>query len=898
MALDNLQIDYLIDPAFQIENLAGKPAVGGHCEVFEAGTDTKVITYQDFDGNVNPFKIPLHSDGRAVILADPSRKYDFYVYDSFNNLMFSRLNVTPNLSGNISIKGSDVYIYNTDGTLDITQQSIQNNIRRYEINTKHKSLGVEAPLYFVEDSDTATIIGFSGDDYATKDYVDSAVSSKLDISSYSSQSGDFLTDKFEYDDDNHITAYNHSAFAAGAGSGTIYEAGDHIDITNNVISVTGLPDSADVENAVNSAIEEVENKFEYNINNYITAYNNSAFAGTNYSAGDYVSIENDTISVTGLQPSGDYATRDDLTAYQPSGDYATKEDVESATSGKMDVTGMTAYQPSGDYATHDDLTAYQPVGDYYSASNPSGFITNDAITGLQPSGDYVTHDEMTAYQPSGNYATIEDVESAVSGKQDTLSAGEGIQIIDNTISVTAQGGSGITAVNHDNTLSGNGNSEPLGLANAEDYVKQDDLTGYQPSGDYYSASNPSGFITSDDLTGYATTSLVSSVSSELYSAISGISGDFELVAGSGVELVDDPNAKTTTINVTAEGTPVTAIEQMIESATSGISAAISGSYTLVAGTGIQLTDDDNARTTTVSVSGDYATTADLTAKQDTLDYGYHDAAISSIDSSALYDSSAHARINTLAGRISNLSSDKLDTTAFSDVSGSFLTAVPDTYLQNTDLTITDGKITEISGVPLSAGDELPSGVMNTSALEYNAVNEISGYNGSAIAQYGAEKQWLVHDDTIVHVSNSAQYAFGCNVSALQRLMGIDETVLWTGSVSAVNLPIVLNESLNNFNKVIFKLSMDNCDSEIVYTDYLDTRTTYGLTLNNMSNSNAYINWLKLTANESHDTLTITAAKNVSWNSTNTATAPVQSYVNWEWTCRALTKIIGVGRKEV
>ena len=44
--------------------------------------------------------------------------------------------------------------------------------------------------------------------------------------------------------------------------------------------------------------------------------------------------------------------------------------------------------------------------------------------------------------------------------------------------------------------------------------------------------------------------------------------DYELVAGEGVELVDDPTAKTTTINVTAEGTPVTAIEQMIESATS------------------------------------------------------------------------------------------------------------------------------------------------------------------------------------------------------------------------------------------------------------------------------------------------------------------------------------------
>lgn len=720
MALDNLQIDYLIDPAFQIENLAGKPAVGGHCEVFEAGTDTKVITYQDFDGNVNPFKIPLHSDGRAVILADTSRKYDLYVYDSFNNLMFSRLNVTPNLSGNISITGSDVVIYNTDGTLDITQQSIQNNIRRYEINTKHKSFGVQEPLYFVEDSDSATIIGFSGDDYATKDYVNSALSSKLDITAYSSQSGNFLTDKFEYDADNHITAYNHSAFAAGAGSGTIYEAGDHIDITNSVISVTGLPDSADIENAISSAVTNIENKFEYNENNYITAYNNSAFAGTNYSAGDYVSIENDTISVTGLQPSGDYATKTELSGKQDTlsaGDgISIVNNIISVTSqgGGIEqvnhddtLSGNGNDEPLGianieDFVKHNDLTAYQEKGDYYSASNPSGFITNDAITGLQPSGDYVTRDELTAYQPSGNYATIEDVESAVSGKQDILSAGEGIQIINNTISVTAQGGGGITVVNHDNTLSGNGNSEPLGLANAEDYVKQDDLTGY------------------------ATTALVSSVSSELYSAFSGISGDFELVAGSGVELVDDPNAKTTTINVTAQGGNKEVEDLVI---------ANSGTWNSV--------------------------------------------------------------------------NDKLDTTAFGDVTGTFLTAVPDTYLQNTDLEITDNKITGISGIPLAAGDELPSGVMNTSALEYNAVNEISGYNGSAIAQYGAEKQWLVHDDTLVHAANSAQYALGVNLSAVAQLLGVDETVLYnnfTGRPITIGSYIDLSESPLNFTEIAIYLN--------------------------------------------------------------------------------------------
>lgn len=636
MALDNLQVDYLIDPAFQIENLAGKPAVGGHIEVFEAGTDTKVITYQDFDGNVNPFKIPLHSDGRAVILADPSRKYDLYVYDSFNNLMFSRLNVTPNLSGNISITGSDVVIYNTDGTLDITQQSIQNNVRRYEINTKHKSFGVKEPLYFVEDSDSATIIGCRSQsgDYATTAYVESVISGKLDISSYSSQSGNFLTDKFEYDADNNITAYNHSAFAS---NGETYSAGTNIDITDNVISVTGLPD---IENAISSAVTNVENKFEYNENNYITAYNNSAFAGTNYSAGDYVSIENNTISVTGLQPSGDYATKTEL-----------------------------------------------------------------------------------------------------SSKQDTLSAGDGISIINNVISVTAQGG-GIEQVNHDDTLSGDGNSTPLGLANAEDYVKQDDLTAY------------------------ATTALVSSVSSELYSAFSGISGDFELVAGSGVELVDDPTAKTTTINVTAEGTPVTAILSMIESATSGLQPI-----------------------------GDYYSA--------------------------------------------------------SNPSG-FISEVPNTYLQNTDLATSNGKVTAISGIPLSAGGDVPEGVMVESAVEYNAVNEISGYNGSAIAQYGAEKQWLVHDDTLVHAANSAQYALGVNLSAVAQLLGVDETVLWSGSwtpgngTNATNSAIEVSESVSNFEYIrvvtegilcqTITMTPNECQALICYPEADDRDSILGLKISKDDNT--------------------------------------------------------------
>ena len=388
--VQNAELGYILDPAFQIEGLNGKPVVGGWICIYEAGTDNKYISYENFDGAQNPFKVPLKSDGRAVILGDPSLSYDIYCYDSYGNQIFSRLNVQCNVPGTINLSGADTRIKNTDGTLDISLRTQANNVREYTINTRNKELGVESPLYFARNDESATIIGFSGDGYLTED-------------------------KFEYDNNNNITAYNHSAFAS---NGQTYSAGTNIDITDNVISVTGLPTSSDVENAISSAVTNIENKFEYNENNYITAYNNSAFAGKEYSAGDYVSIENDTISVTGLQPSGDYATKTELV---------------SATSGKMDVTGMTAYQPSGDYATHDDLTAYQPVGDYYSASNPSGFITEDALTGLQPSGDYATRDDLTAYATTALVSSISsELYSAFSGISGdfVLSAGSGISIVD------------------------------------------------------------------------------------------------------------------------------------------------------------------------------------------------------------------------------------------------------------------------------------------------------------------------------------------------------------------------------------------------------------------------------------------------------------------------------------
>ena len=228
----------------------------------------------------------------------------------------------------------------------------------------------------------------------------------------------------------------------------------------------------------------------------------------------------------------------------------------------------------------------------------------------------------------------------------------------------------------------------------------------------------------------------------------------------------------------------------------------------------------------------------------------------------------------------------------------FISEVPDTYLQNTDLTISDGKITEISGIPLSAGGDVPEGVMVESGLEYNAVNEISAYNGSAIAQYGAEKQWLVHDDTLVHLSNSAQYALGCNISAVAQLLGVDETVLWAPDnvpSSGNNGTSSLNENVSAFTKLDF-----------YYFQGSPSRRNYGIHRTEISGTsaeciigpwcenNTNANWFRLHCKVNGTNATFDSFFN---GQAGLNVLPTASGGHM-WSQGNIYKIVGIGRKEV
>jgi hypothetical protein len=203
------------------------------------------------------------------------------------------------------------------------------------------------------------------------------------------------------------------------------------------------------------------------------------------------------------------------------------------------------------------------------------------------------------------------------------------------------------------------------------------------------------------------------------------------------------------------------------------------------------------------------------------------------------------------------------------------------------------KISGYNGSAFAGGSDVPEGVMVESGLEYNAVNEISGYNGSAIAQYGAEKQWLVHDDTLVHASNSAQYALGVNLSAVAQLLGVDETVLWSGRITATGTTAELSEPLTAFNKLQFILDLDTLGNKI--ETHSAVGKEYSMSWSYPFSQTFRNEQLEIMFDDDYKTWRPVSGLHQGYNSTG---GNYENSINWQWTLYTLKEIRGIGRKEV
>lgn len=91
--LNTEEYAYIIPPSAQFNDENGKPYSAGFVEFYKHGTSERYITYADWSGSFNPFRIPLNSQGRAVAIVPKDVFLDMYVYNFLGNLAYSRLNV-------------------------------------------------------------------------------------------------------------------------------------------------------------------------------------------------------------------------------------------------------------------------------------------------------------------------------------------------------------------------------------------------------------------------------------------------------------------------------------------------------------------------------------------------------------------------------------------------------------------------------------------------------------------------------------------------------------------------------------------------------------------------------------------------------------------------------------
>lgn len=400
MAILKEGLVYLFDSIFQVESVAGKPCVGGHVEVYLAGTDTRYITYQDWDGTENPFKIPLRNDGRAVILVSPINHYDAYIYDSYGNLVCSRLNIIPQgAGGDITVEGGVITnIKNTDQTLDVVLSSTSGTVNEYTINSNHKPLGVEEPLYFVKDDEEATIIGFNTE--SLPDIVASAISGI---------SGSFATSSM--------------VVSATSGKQDILTPGQYIDINDNLISVTGVQPAGSYATTQDFS----------NLSGYINTHEEAWTSANEYSAGNGIDITNNVIAVTGqfgkiYSGAGviNVDNENDVISADLS-NYYDKQTVDDH------IASAVSSVPQNEYSAGANIN----VTDYVISGKDWTTDIQNATSGLAGKLDasaftaFTATADVTPYS-AGNNVTIENHVISLTGDLGKVYTGSGYVVVDNT----------------------------------------------------------------------------------------------------------------------------------------------------------------------------------------------------------------------------------------------------------------------------------------------------------------------------------------------------------------------------------------------------------------------------------------------------------------------------------
>ena len=607
-----------------------------------------------------------------------------------------------------------------------------------------------------------------------------------------------------------------------------YSAGSGIDITNKVISVTSLGPAYSAGPNIDIQDYVISGKDWTDEIRAVSADANSAF--NTWVQNDY------TNNITYL--SGEIDDKVDKSESglfypmegNPSGflttvpnEYATKDFVSSGLNTKLDISSFSSV--SGDF-----LTAHQSLEGYATEQwvENKGYITGVDLSNYYDKTQTSSKEELAdAFNNVNVPSSVLDLSGFEYNSQNLISGYGGSAF-------AGQGGgaeyTGVAPIVVDNendtigldtfTLSGGRNVDliedydnnivridiDLSGMSFDDYYKKTETSSKEEisnafselSNDYYPLTgNPSGFLTAhQSLTNYyqknetssrdelnTAIQYVSANAGKTYTGVSPIvvnnttneiSADaWVLSGGNGISLVDDNINNITRIDVTAQGGDPE-VQNLVRSSSAtwdSVSAKL----------------DTTAFST---VSGDF-----LTAHQD-ISY--------KLDTSAFEDVSGTFATNEALENTSGAITSLIPTDYYPDTNPSgFISEVPESYIQNSDLTIVDNKITEISGVELSAGTPVE--------FEYDDNEAISGINGSAV-RYPLTTEIFLQEPLYSSQINGSSY------------IGIgkytDITELWTGS-NGTNTTAILSEPFYNF-KYIMVIGNTDITATDTCTQVIDT----------------------------------------------------------------------------
>lgn len=373
--LDIVQWDYLLSPEFEMINSAGKPLTGGYIEVYIHGTRNKYYCASDFNGTLHPFQIPLDSLGSNIVLASPDNAYDVYVYNKYGSLIMSRYNVHCQGTG-----GGGGGSYSGD-KLFYGQYTAHNVAETASLSKTKGNINLDSDGYLQLKQGMSYHITVRGafqvndvtNTETTLNYIEYSTISPIKVD----------VDFTKADPQNFELSYDIYDLAADMAYQVAFEQINGM-VTDLVVEVHSLSNLATTA------------KFDYE-------------------AGDYISIVDNTISVTGINPE-DYSTHSEtyesiVTAIQlvtgiVPDDAATHGEVYEATVTAINfVTGIIPdAQVQSDWDQTDDTDpSYiqnKPDLDIYAThdevNNVSSILheeINNIVTSIDLS-DYTTHNEV------------------------------------------------------------------------------------------------------------------------------------------------------------------------------------------------------------------------------------------------------------------------------------------------------------------------------------------------------------------------------------------------------------------------------------------------------------------------------------------------------------------------